>query len=89
MEGNDHATRIWLDQIINNSLGKVVDWQHIDKNEYLSAMEHSPVNDLEIHTLLSVHLTDKVNDSEVLFKGVEQSYITKGIGKEENTSFNF
>lgn len=82
MEGNGRATRIWLDQILNNSLGKVVDWQHIDKDEYLSAMERSPINDLEIRTLLSAHLTDKVNDREVLFKGVEQSYYYEGYKKE-------
>ena len=75
MEGNGRATRIWLDQILNKNLGKVVDWQHIDKDEYLSAMERSPINDLEIRTLLSAHLTDKVDDSDVLFKGIEQSVI--------------
>ena len=75
MEGNGRATRIWLDQILNKNLGKVVDWQYIDKDEYLSAMERSPINDLEIRTLLSAHLTDKVDDSDVLFKGIEQSVI--------------
>lgn len=83
MEGNGRATRIWLDQILNRSLGKVIDWQYIDKDEYLSAMERSPINDLEIRTLLSAHLTDKVNDREVLFKGVEQSYYYEGYKKEE------
>lgn len=82
MEGNGRATRIWLDQILNKSLGKVVNWQHIDKDEYLSAMERSPINDLEIRTLLGAHLTDKVNDREVLFKGVEQSYYYEGYKKE-------
>ncbi len=84
MEGNGRATRIWLDQILNRSLGEVVDWQHIDKDEYLSAMERSPINDLEIRTLLGAHLTDKVNDREVLFKGVEQSYYYEGYRKEDN-----
>lgn len=83
MEGNGRTTRIWLDQILNRSLGKVVDWQYIDKDEYLSAMERSPINDLEIRTLLSTHLTDKVNDREVLFKGVEQSYYYEGYRREE------
>ena len=83
MEGNGRATRIWLDQILNKNLGKVVDWQYIDKDEYLSAMERSPINDLEIRTLLSAHLTDKVDDRDVLFKGVEQSYYYEGYKKGE------
>lgn len=81
MEGNGRATRIWLDQILNKNLGKVVDWQYIDKDDYLSAMERSPINDLEIRTLLGAHLTDKVDDREVLFKGVEQSYYYEGYKK--------
>lgn len=83
MEGNGRATRIWLDQILNKNLGKVVDWQYIDKDEYLSAMERSPINDLEIRTLLSAHLTDKVDDRDVLFKGIEQSYYYEGYKKGE------
>jgi cell filamentation protein len=83
MEGNGRATRIWLDQILNKNLGKVVDWQYIDKDDYLSAMERSPINDLEIRTLLGAHLTDKVDDREVLFKGVEQSYYYEGYKKGE------
>jgi cell filamentation protein len=57
MKGNGRAKRIWLDQILNKNLGKVVDWQYIDKDEYLSAMERSPINDLEIRTLLNVKTT--------------------------------
>ena len=83
MEGNGRVTRIWLDQILNKNLGKVVDWQYIDKDDYLSAMERSPINDLEIRTLLGAHLTDKVDDREVLFKGVEQSYYYEGYKKGE------
>lgn len=83
MEGNGRATRIWLDQILNKNMGKVVDWQHIDKDEYLSAMERSPINDLELRTLLGAHLTDKVDDREVIFKGVEQSYYYEGYRKED------
>ncbi len=83
MEGNGRATRIWLDQILNKNLGKVVDWQCIDKDEYLSAMERSPINDLEIRTLISTNLTDKVDDREVIFKGVEQSYYYEGYKKGE------
>ena len=83
MEGNGRATRIWLDQILHKNLGKVVDWQCIDKDEYLSAMERSPINDLEIRTLIGAHLTDKVDDREVIFKGVEQSYYYEGYKKGE------
>lgn len=83
MEGNGRATRIWLDQILNKNLGKVVDWQCIDKDEYLSAMERSPINDLEIRTLICAHLTDQVDDREVIFKGVEQSYYYEGYRKGE------
>ena len=74
MEGNGRATRIWLDLILKKRLGKVVNWQLIDKAPYLQAMERSPVNDLELRFLLQPALTDKVNDREVIFKGIEQSY---------------
>jgi len=74
MEGNGRATRIWLDLILKKCLGKVVNWQQIDKAPYLQAMERSPINDLELRFLLQPALTDKVNDCEVIFKGIEQSY---------------
>lgn len=74
MEGNGRSTRIWLDMILKKRLGKVVDWAKIPKGSYLQAMERSPVNDLEIRTLLQENLTDKVDDREVVFKGLEQSY---------------
>ena len=74
MEGNGRATRIWLDLILKKRLGKVVNWQLIDKAPYLQAMERSPINDLELRFLLQPALTDKVNDREVIFKGIEQSY---------------
>ena len=74
MEGNGRATRIWLDLILKKRLGKVVNWQQIDKAPYLQAMERSPINDLELRFLLQPALTDKVNDREVIFKGIEQSY---------------
>jgi len=73
-EGNGRAMRIWLDMMLKHTLRKVVDWQHVDKHRYLQAMERSPVNDLEIKTLLSKHLTDKIDDRDVIFKGIEQSY---------------
>ena len=74
MEGNGRATRIWLDLMLKRSLGKVVDWQFVDKDSYLQAMERSPINDLELRSLLQAHLTDRLTDRELLFKGVEQSY---------------
>ena len=74
MEGTGRATRIWLDLILKKRLGKVVNWQLIDKAPYLQAMERSPINDLELRFLLQPALTDKVNDREVIFKGIEQSY---------------
>jgi len=73
-EGNGRAMRIWLDMIFKKSLHKVVNWQNVDKFLYLQAMERSPVNDLEIKTLLSSNLTDRVDDREIIFKGIEQSY---------------
>lgn len=74
MEGSGRATRIWLDLILKKRLGKVVNWQQIDKAPYLQAMERSPINDLELRFLLQPALTDKVNDREIIFKGIEQSY---------------
>ena len=74
MEGNGRSTRIWLDMILKKNLGKVTDWSKIDKEKYLQAMERSPINDLELRFLIQPNLTDKVNDREVIFKGIEQSY---------------
>jgi len=74
LEGNGRSGRIWLDLILKKNLEKCVDWQNVDKNKYLSAMERSPVNDLEIRELLRVALTDKINDREIFMKGIEQSY---------------
>lgn len=74
MEGNGRSTRIWLDLILKKNLGRCVDWEKIDKNDYLNAMQRSPVNDLEIRELLRTALTDKIDDREVFMKGIEQSY---------------
>ena len=74
MEGNGRSTRIWLDMILKKRLAKVIDWQLIEKEAYLQAMERSPINDLELRFLLQPALTDKVNDRDVIFKGIEQSY---------------
>lgn len=81
MEGNGRSTRIWLDMILKKNLGKVVEWANIDKDQYLQAMERSPVNDLELRFLIQPNLTDKVNDREVIFKGIEQSYYYEGYEK--------
>ena len=73
-EGNGRATRIWLDQILKARLGKCIDWSKVGKAEYLSAMERSPVNDLEIKTLLKSALTSKIDNREVYMKGIQSSY---------------
>jgi cell filamentation protein len=81
MEGNGRTMRIWLDLMLKNSLNKVVNWQFVDKTLYLQAMERSPINDLELRTLLGGNLTDDVNDREMVFKGIEQSYYYEGYEK--------
>ena len=81
MEGNGRSTRIWLDMILKRSLGKVVNWQYVDKDQYLSAMERSPINDLELRYLLSQNLTSDTESREVIFKGIEQSYYYEGYEK--------
>lgn len=78
MEGNGRATRIWLDMMLKKNLSRVVDWQRVDKVQYLQAMERSPINDLELRTLLQQALTDRVNDREIIFKGIAQSYYYEG-----------
>ncbi len=80
-EGNGRTMRIWLDMILKNRLCKVVNWQHVDKELYLQAMERSTINDLEIRTLLLDNLTADVDDREVIFKGIEQSYYYEGYEK--------
>ncbi len=81
MEGNGRATRIWLDMMLKKRLGKVVDWRQVDKDRYLQAMERSPINDLELRALLQPALTDRTDDREVIFKGIEQSYYYEGYEK--------
>ena len=78
MEGNGRSTRIWLDMILKKRLSVVIDWQNVDKVLYLQAMERSPINDLELRTLLNKAVTDRVNDREVIFKGITQSYYYEG-----------
>ena len=77
-EGNGRSARIWLDLILKKSLGKVIDWSMVDKEDYLLAMERSPVRDIEIKSLLQKALTGKVNDREVFMKGLDSSYNYEG-----------
>ena len=73
-EGNGRATRIWLDCILKKEIGKVIDWSNVDKEDYLLAMERSPIRDIEIKHILKNALTDKINDREVFMKGIDHSY---------------
>lgn len=77
-EGNGRSTRIWLDLILKKQLKLVVDWNKVDKNDYLLAMERSPIKDVEIKVLLKNALTDKINDREVYMKGIDASYHYEG-----------
>jgi len=78
MEGNGRATRIWLDMMLKRTLGKVVDWRKVSRADYMSAMERSPVNDLELRVLLQSALSGDTEDRDVIFHGIEQSYYYEG-----------
>lgn len=78
MEGNGRATRIWLDMMLRHSIGKVVDWRAVSRDEYLRAMERSPVNDLELRFLLHGALTSDTDDRDVIFHGLDRSYYYEG-----------
>ena len=84
MEGNGRAMRIWLDCILKSQLKKVVNWQRVDKTLYLQAMERSSVNNLELRILLSENLTDDIHNTEIIFKGIDQSYYYEGYDKNED-----
>ena len=77
-EGNGRATRIWLDLILKKELKQVIDWNAVDKEEYLSAMERSVIKDVEIKQLLKTALTDKIDDRELFMKGIDISYYFEG-----------
>lgn len=77
-EGNGRSTRIWLDMILKSRLNKVIDWSKVEKEDYLLAMERSPIKDTEINLLLKSALTDKVNDRTVYMKGLDASYKYEG-----------
>ena len=85
MEGNGRTMRIWLDLILKKRLHKLVNWQFVDKTLYLQAMERSPINDLELRTLLFAHLTNEIDNREIIFKGIEQSCYYEGyeIGEDD------
>ena len=70
--------RIWLDLMLKNGIGQVVDWSKVDKEDYLLAMERSPIKDVEIKVLLKTALTDDVNSREVFMKGIDHSYYYEG-----------
>lgn len=77
-EGNGRSTRIWLDHILKNEIGKVIDWSKVDKEDYLLAMERSPIKDVEIKVLLKCALTDETDSREVYMKGIDHSYYYEG-----------
>ena len=77
-EGNGRSMRIWLDLMLKRSLGKVIDWSRVDKDDYLLAMERSPIKDIEIKHLLKNALTDKIHDREMFMKGIDHSYYYEG-----------
>ncbi len=77
-EGNGRSTRIWLDCILKKEIGRVVDWSKVDKEDYLLAMERSPIKDIEIKHILKAALTDDINSREVYMKGIDHSYYYEG-----------
>lgn len=84
LEGNGRTMRIWLDMILKKRLKKVVNWQYVNNTLYLQAMERSPVNALELRVLLLDNLTKDINNREVIFKGIEQSYYYEGYKKDDD-----
>ena len=87
-EGNGRSTRIWLDQMLKKGMGQVVDWSNVNKEDYLLAMERSPIKDVEIKVLLKAALTDDINSREIYMKGIDHSYYYEGYAtyKTENLS---
>ena len=77
-EGNGRSMRIWLDMMLKRELGQVINWVKVDKDDYLLAMERSPVRDIEIKHILKKTLTDKINDREIYMKGIDHSYYYEG-----------
>ena len=77
-EGNGRSTRIWLDHMLKTEIGKVIDWSKVDKEDYLLAMERSPIRDIEIKYVLKNALTDEIDSREVYMKGIDHSYYYEG-----------
>ena len=77
-EGNGRSMRIWLDMMLKKQIGQVVDWSKIEKEDYLMAMERSPIKDIEIKYILNEALTDQINDREIYMKGIDHSYYYEG-----------
>lgn len=77
-EGNGRSTRIWIDLMLKKEIGLVIDWSRVDKDDYLLAMERSPIKDIEIKHILKQALTDKINDREIYMKGIDHSYYYEG-----------
>lgn len=77
-EGNGRSMRIWLDMMLKKQIGQVADWSKIEKEDYLMAMERSPIKDIEIKYILKAALTDQINDREVYMKGIDHSYYYEG-----------
>ena len=87
-EENGRSPQLWLDAILKQELRQVIDWSWVDKQDYLLAMERSPVRDLEIKALLRAALTDRINDREVYMKGVDASYHYEGYDVYETADMN-
>lgn len=85
MEGNGRSMRIWLDMILKSRIKQVINWQFVDKTPYLQAIERSPINDLELKVLLSTHLSTQIDNPDLIFKEIEQSYYYEGYTKEDDT----
>lgn len=77
-EGNGRSMRIWLDMMLKKQIGQVVDWSKIEKEDYLMAMERSPIKDIEIKYILNAALTDQINDREIYMKGIDHSFYYEG-----------
>lgn len=87
-EGNGRSTRIWLDLILRKELNQVIDWSLVDKEDYLLAMERSPIKDVEIKQLLKTALTDKIDDREIYMKGIDHSYYYEGYTTYKTSDLN-
>ena len=77
-EGNGRSMRIWLDLMLKNGVGKVVDWSKVDKEDYLLAMERSPIKDIELKVILKEALTEDIENREIFMKGIDHSYYYEG-----------